>query len=128
MAVSAIGYLGTFPTQSSEGRHVAAPYGQDNNLFVARFSNCGEKIELTAPGVGVLSTFTAGRYGAKGGTSMACAAVTGSIARLLSLPENRSILEMKPSEERSAKIASLAFQAAKTLRLPPKYEGHGMIR
>ncbi len=127
VAVSAIGYIGTFPERSLESRYNKAPYGKDKNLFFAAFSNCGEKIQLTGPGVGVISTFTGGRYGVMSGTSMACAAVTGATARLLSLPPNEPILRMGPGQDRSASIAGLALQAAETLGLHRKFQGQGLI-
>ena len=108
--------------------HEGPPYGRDNNVFFAASPAADGKIELTGPGVGVISTFTRGRCGVMDGTSMSCAAVTGAVARLLSLGQNADIRRMEPSEERSAKIAGLAFQAAEKLKLGATYEGYGLIR
>lgn len=49
----------------------------------ATFSNYGEKIELAAPGVNILSTLRGGGYGVLQGTSQATAHVTGAAAILL---------------------------------------------
>lgn len=43
--------------------------------------------ELTAPGVGIMSTFPGGQYKSLNGTSMACPLVAGAISRLLQCKE-----------------------------------------
>ena len=80
LAVSAMGRKGTFPADSTHAAGILAPYGKDRANFIAAFSNVGAEIDLTAPGVAVVSAVPGG-YAAWDGTSMACPAVTGAAAR-----------------------------------------------
>jgi subtilisin len=50
----------------------------DSANLIAGFSSRGPKVELTAPGVNVLSTVPGGGLGTKSGTSMACPHVSGA--------------------------------------------------
>ena len=124
VAVSAFGRLGTFPSGSNEEGDVLQPFGNDSNNFIAAFSNIGSEIDLTAPGVGVMSTVPGG-FGVMSGTSMACPAVVGITARLLS--NAPGILNANRDARRSAQIARLAETAAVTLGFPRDHEGRGMI-
>jgi subtilisin len=124
VAVSALGRRKMFPSATTEADDVAAPYGK-HQTFVAKFSNIGLPIDLIGPGVGVISTVPGG-YGVMSGTSMACPAITGFAARLLA--RNPSILKMKRNQARADAIADLLFQAARTLDLAPRFEGHGLPR
>ena len=85
----------------------------------------GPKLDLTGPGVGVLSTVRGG-YAPMSGTSMACPAVTGFAAKMLSKPGHRNILNMPRDQARSDAMAQALLQAAKTLGFGPRYEGKGL--
>ena len=63
---------------------VIAVSATDQDDTIATFSNYGETIELTAPGVNINSTLRGGSYGIMKGTSQATAHVTGAAAILLS--------------------------------------------
>lgn len=60
------------------GLGTSTKYGNDDTF--ASFSNYGEPIDMVAPGVGILSTYSDGKYAQLSGTSMAAPHVTGGIA------------------------------------------------
>jgi subtilisin family serine protease len=125
IAVSAMGCKGTFPKGAMENMVVSDdPPGTDPNEFIASFSNVGEEINVTALGVGVLSTLPGNSFGSCSGTSFAAPVVTGAAASLLSrrpdiyiLPRNRA---------RAEKIEQLLFENCIRRGFPPTFEGHGM--
>jgi subtilisin len=125
IAVSAMGRKGTFPKDSTEAGDISRPYGKDRKNFIAAFSNIGPELDLTGPGVGVLSTVPGG-YAPMSGTSMACPAVTGFVAKMLSTPTHRNILNMPRDQARSDAMAQALLQAAKSLGFGPRYEGKGL--
>ncbi len=125
IAVSAMGRKKTFPSGTADAGDVASPYGKDKKNFVAAFSNIGPEIDLTGPGVAILSTVPGG-YTPMSGTSMACPAITGFAAKLLST--RADILGMPRSPARSEAITQALLQAAKPLGFGPRYEGQGLPR
>lgn len=68
-----------YPAKSS---HVIAVAAIDDNLQRADFSSSGSDIELTAPGVDIVSTSSNGKYELRSGTSVAAPFVTGMAAIL----------------------------------------------
>jgi subtilisin len=124
IAVSAMGRKATFPADSTHAAEVMAPYGRDTANFVAGFSNVGPEIDLTAPGVAVVSTVPGG-YAAWDGTSMACPAVTAAAAALLA--RERRALRMVRGQARSDEMARLVFAAARSLGFGVRFEGRGML-
>ena len=125
VAVSATGRKGTFPPESSESGDVMGPFGNDPKNFVAAFSNVGTELDVTAAGVGVVSTVPGG-YAPMSGTSMACPAVTGVVARLLAqAPE---VLRMARTSDRTDAIKKLLFDRARTLGFKLELEGKGLPR
>jgi subtilisin len=123
IAVSAMGVKGTFPGGTTQEGDIARPFGKDPDEFIAAFSNIGPEIDATGPGVGVISTVPAG-YGVMSGTSMACPAVTGALARLLS--DNAKILKVRRDAPRSQAILQLLFTNCLPRGFGPDYEGHGL--
>jgi subtilisin len=122
IAVSAVGRKGTFPGKSSESGDVVAPFGTDSKNFLAAFSNVGIELDAAGAGVGVVSTVPGG-YAPMSGTSMACPAVTGVLARLLS--GSPSTLAMTGSDRADA-IKALLFANAQSLGLGVSNEGKGL--
>jgi subtilisin len=106
---------------------LADPRGTDRQDAFSAMSNCGSEVDLTGPGVGVISTVPGDNYAVKDGTSMACAAVTGVACRLLAMRPDIMQLKGDDSEkaERSAAIAKLLLSSAKPLGFGALYEGQG---
>ena len=123
VAVSALGRKGTFPKGSVEEADVLGPFGKDAAEFIAAFSNVGGVVDLTGPGVGILSTVPGGDA-PMSGTSMACPAVVGFAARLLAgLP---AVLGMARDQARSDAMAKAVLLAAKRRGFPATFEGNGL--
>jgi len=125
VAVSAIGKTGTFPSGSLDSSEIREPFSSaDKTIFVAAFSNIGYEVDFTGPGVAIVSTVPNNGYAVLSGTSMACPAVTGVLAGLLSA--NSAILRMKPDTKRSLAILELARNAAVTQGFNQRFEGLGL--
>ena len=124
LAVSAMGRKGTFPSSATEVEDVAAPYGADRKDFVAAFTNIGPEVDLTGPGVAVISTVPTG-HAAMSGTSMACPAVVGAAARALG---PSGLLKGRRSATRSDAMVKAILATATPLGFGPSFEGHGLPR
>ena len=81
-------------------------------------------MDFAGPGVAIVSTVPNNGYAAMSGTSMACPAVTGAIAGLLSA--NPAILKLKPDVRRSIAIVALVREAAVSQGFSQQYEGMGL--
>ena len=124
-AVSAMGREGMFPAGSlDEGEIQRPPYARHPEEFIAAFSNVGTKIDITAPGVGLLSTLPNNRFGPMSGTSMAAPVVAGVAACLLS--RNPAIFEMPRNRTRSEAIERLLLSRCIRRGFGIASEGHGM--
>lgn len=124
LAVSAFGRKGTFPAGAAQALTIQKPYGTDRKNFVANFSNIGSEVSLTGPGVGIVSTYPDG-YAVMDGTSMACPAITGSLARVLA--RQTRILGMARDQKRSDAIIHLALKTADELGFGATFEGAGLL-
>ena len=122
LCVSATGRKGTFPTNAAAADEVAAPYGTDKKNFVAAFSNIGAEVDLTGPGVAIMSTVP-GSYAEISGTSMACPAAVGAAARAIA---GTPIIKMKRNARRAEAIVKAVLAAAKPLGFGPTFEGLGI--
>ncbi|WP_228896604.1 S8 family peptidase [Pseudoduganella aquatica] len=126
VAVSAAGKQGTFPVSSSEALDIAPPPATSSKqAFIAQFSNIGPQVDVTGPGVGIVSTLPGGAYGVMSGTSMACPAVTGAAAALLAAQPQ--VLAMPRDRQRATAMLAVINAAAKPLGFPKDLEGLGLL-
>jgi len=96
--------------------------------FIAAFSNIGQQVALTGPGVGIVSTVPGQDYAAMSGTSMACPAVTGCVAAILS--QQPALLQMPRDETRTQAITKAVLGEALLQGFAPggaSLEGHGLL-
>lgn len=85
---------------------------------IASFSSTGPEVDVAAPGVNILSTLPARRYGRMSGTSMASPHVTGAAALYLSLVPTATPVQVR------------AIVAATSVVLPgltEEQQGSGMV-
>jgi subtilisin family serine protease len=81
---------------SYELDNIIAVAASDRNEQLAGFSNYGiNSVDLTAPGVAILSTVTNHSFASWNGTSMACPHVSGAAALVWSFNPSLSALEVK---------------------------------
>jgi subtilisin len=126
LAVSALGEKRTFPKDAVEVGEIVAPYASsDRDRFIAAFSNIGQEVALTGPGVGIISTVPERDYAVMSGTSMACPAVTGCISALLS--QQPEVLRMPLDANRTAAVTRLVLAKAIQQGLGSSLEGHGLL-
>jgi len=125
IAVSAMGRKSTFPANSIAAAAVQAPYGTDKKDFIADFSNIGPETDLTAPGVGIISTFPGNKYAIMDGTSMACPAAAGMAARILA--DQPDILNLPRNQARADEMMKYLSINIKALGFGANFEGKGML-
>jgi subtilisin len=124
LAVSAIGKIGSFPVDAIEAGDISSDRSSlDRDLFFASFSNYGREIDLCAPGVGIVSTWTDGGYAVESGTSMVCPIVTGIGAALLSADQR--LLSKNRSITRSLEIVQRIQGCSQSVGLDQTFEGFG---
>lgn len=125
IAVSAMGRKNSFPPESIQEDAVRQPFGTDDQNFVADFSNIGSETDLTAPGVGIISTYPGNHYAVMDGTSMACPAATGMAARILS--GSPQILNLPRNQVRADEMVKYLALYTKVLGFGANFEGKGML-
>jgi subtilisin len=124
VAVSAMGRVGSFPKDAIGTSEVMAPKGNPlTKDFIAAFSNVGTEIDIVGPGVEIVSTFPGKGHGSMSGTSMACPAVAGFAAHLLSA--NPTVLQ-KVGANRSRALKDLLYGSCKSQGFGRNFEGFGL--
>src|SRR5262249_24363126 len=123
-----LGQRGTFPKDSVETGDIAPPFASSNrDRFIAAFSNVGQEVALTGPGVGIVSTVPARDYAVMSGTSMACPAVTGCVASILSQQPNLLGLPRNAARVQAFTKAVLIKALLQGFAPDdPSLEGHGL--
>ncbi len=91
--------------QPASYRSVIAVGATDSEDRKAVFSNYGEELEISAPGVDIYSTLPGGTYGEKSGTSMAAPFVSGIASMVISVWRDRG-LDWTPGQARQVLTAS----------------------
>jgi subtilisin len=124
LAVTAMGRRGTWPLGAGETENVSAPSGMDPKNFIANFSNNGPEVDLTGPGVGIISTYPGG-YAAMDGTSMACPAMVGIAAGMLG--PRHDIMGMNRDVARAEAMQKAVLLSAHLLGFGPTFEGQGIL-
>lgn len=125
VAVSAGGVLDSWPEGAITARNVADDPAPVKDRFFARFSNIGPEVDFIGPGVGIISWVSKDSKGVMDGTSMACPAVAGLFARLLS--REPAMLSAERNQQRSDDIIRMANSKAVPVGFGPEYEGAGLI-
>ena len=123
IAVSALGHEGTFPTDSTEIADIDVRSRQDPMVFLAAFSNIGREIDFAGPGVGIVSTVPGG-YAVMSGTSMACPAVSGAAAVVLSQTPN--LLNAPRDMNRSLAVTESLRSVSSSAGFHQQVEGFGL--
>jgi hypothetical protein len=131
VAVSALGLYGSFPSNAIEALTVpSGGTGFIGNLFDPAFNNTGPHMACIGPGVGIISTVPGlgpadAAYAAMSGTSMACPAVCGALATLLSADANYRKL---PRDVKRAQYAwNVLVRSLRRLGLGSTIEGYGLV-
>jgi len=125
IAISAMGRIDTFPADSTQSSTLMAPFGVDQNNYLADFSNIGMETDLIAPGVGIVSTYPNDLYAVMDGTSMSCPAATGVAARLLS--NEQHLLELPRDQVRADEMTKFLSKNIRSMGFGPNFEGKGML-
>jgi subtilisin family serine protease len=101
LSVAALGLLGEFPPNSWESQTIP-PLPEllaRDGVFMPSFSSFGPKVDVSAPGVGIISSIPGGGLGAHSGTSVAAAHVSGLAALLVAHhPWFRNLLQLRNSQ------------------------------
>jgi subtilisin family serine protease len=121
ICVSAIGKLGSFPSDSGHSQKIGPDRDWFGRLFSASFTNRGPEVDVCAPGVAITSTVPTG-YAAWDGTSMACPVITGLLALALeAAPWLRTGTRSTPDA-----LAALAIAASVRTGMSRFIEGAGL--
>lgn len=101
VVVGAAGNSGRYYS-NPDNPHILLVSATDSNDVLASFSNRGDNIDVSAPGVSIRTTVVGGRYGGSSGTSFATPIVAGIAALLLSYNPNLTPQQVQDIIKQSA--------------------------
>lgn len=113
MSIDNVGYPARYES-------VIAVGAIDTNLNLADFSSTGKALEVVAPGVDILSTYSGNQYNKISGTSMAAPYVTGNLALLKQANPTATVKDLRTLLQKNA--LDLGHLGRDTLY------GHGFIQ
>jgi subtilisin len=129
LSVSAFGSESSLPGRAYDRWTLSRDRASaSEDVYFANFSNQGIEdttVDLTGPGAGVVSTVPGNAYAPMSGTSMACPAATGAIARVLS--RQPAILAMPANRARMEAMRAAALGALSPVGFSASFEGQGMV-
>jgi hypothetical protein len=129
-SVGAVGMVGLGPPgslvrEAEALRRYPPRSGEAKQYFLPCECNFGTKIDVTAPGVGiVVSTPRIGRF-EMSGTSFAAPIATGALA--IALSEDRKFLSMPRDDKRCEYMLGRLREMAQDLGMPLEFQGCGLV-
>lgn len=124
LGVAACARVGCWPGKALDYQLRMPPGTTFADAHAAAFTCFGAEVTVTAPGVGIASTFPNDRRAVMSGTSMSAPVVTGLLATALSRSAN--FLQLPADDKRTAAAMSVAVTSTTLLGLPVGFEGHGV--
>lgn len=128
LAVSAIGKLKEYPSESWDARTVIQNAVTQEGIFSPSFTCFGPQIGVSAPGVSIVSSVPDNGFEPQSGTSMAAPHVTGFAALLLAHHPVFQTQARSRGPQRVATLFQLIKQSCAPVQLGPGRTGCGVPR
>ena len=114
LTVSAVGKAGEFPADTYHALTTLPGVASVDGVFAAKFSCFGPQIDVSGPGVAIVSCIPGNGYAAWDGTSMATPHITGLAALLLA---HHPVFKSQLAHRSEQRVAAL-FQLLKSAAVP----------